>query len=110
MTTSTEKNQNAVALGMKGGKKGGDARANKLTPEQKTAIARQGAEARWAAVRARNGNAAPSSIADAPSRTTHIKVLLTEEQRETLEQAARPSGQSVSAWVLTVALELARSG
>ena len=34
-----EKNPHAVALGKLGGKKGGDTRAKKLTPEQRKAIA-----------------------------------------------------------------------
>ena len=34
--------------GRAGGKKGGKARAEKLTSEQRTAIARKGAQARWA--------------------------------------------------------------
>ena len=38
----------AVALGRKGGLKGGKARAAKLTPEQRSAAARKAAEARWA--------------------------------------------------------------
>ena len=42
-----EKNPNAVALGKLGGKKGGDARAKKLTPEQRKAIAEKAARARW---------------------------------------------------------------
>ena len=37
----------AVALGRKGGLKGGRARAAKLTPEQRTAIAKKAAAARW---------------------------------------------------------------
>jgi len=37
----------AVALGRKGGLKGGKARATKLTPEQRSEIARLAAEARW---------------------------------------------------------------
>lgn len=37
----------AVALGRRGGKKGGKARAAKLTPEQRSEIARKAAEARW---------------------------------------------------------------
>jgi hypothetical protein len=41
------KNPAAVALGRKGGKKGGRARAEKLTPEQRSASARKAAEARW---------------------------------------------------------------
>jgi hypothetical protein len=41
------KNPAAVALGRLGGKKGGRARANSLTPDQRTAIARRAALARW---------------------------------------------------------------
>jgi len=41
------KNPHAVALGRLGGKKGGPARAKKLTPEQRREIARKAAEARW---------------------------------------------------------------
>jgi len=37
----------AVALGRKGGLKGGRARAEKLTPEQRSEIARRAAKARW---------------------------------------------------------------
>jgi hypothetical protein len=37
----------AVALGRKGGLKGGKARAAKLTPEQRIDSARKAAEARW---------------------------------------------------------------
>ena len=42
------KNPHAVALGRLGGKKGGPARAAKLTREQRKAIARKAAHARWA--------------------------------------------------------------
>jgi hypothetical protein len=42
------KNPAAVALGRLGGLKGGKARANKLTPEQRSEIARKAAKARWA--------------------------------------------------------------
>jgi hypothetical protein len=35
------------ALGRKGGRKGGKARASKLTPEQRSEIARVAASARW---------------------------------------------------------------
>jgi hypothetical protein len=38
----------AVALGRKGGLKGGKARAAKLTAEQRSEIARRAATARWA--------------------------------------------------------------
>ncbi len=37
----------AVSLGRRGGLKGGRARADKLTPEQRSAIARKAAAARW---------------------------------------------------------------
>lgn len=42
-----EKDPAAVALGRKGGLKGGLARAAKLTPEQRSATARKAAQARW---------------------------------------------------------------
>ncbi len=42
-----EKNPAAVALGRLGGKKGGRARAEKLTPERRREIARRAAESRW---------------------------------------------------------------
>ncbi|MGA9049151.1 MAG: histone H1 [Dehalococcoidia bacterium] len=41
------KNPNAVALGRLGGLKGGKARANKLTPEQRKEIAQKAAQKRW---------------------------------------------------------------
>jgi hypothetical protein len=41
------KNQAAVALGRLGGKKGGKARAAKLSPERLKAIAKKAAAARW---------------------------------------------------------------
>jgi hypothetical protein len=41
------KNPAAVALGRKGGKKGGKARAANLTAEQLAEIGRLGAAARW---------------------------------------------------------------
>jgi len=42
------KNPHAVALGRLGGLKGGKARFEKLTPEQRKEIARKAAQARWA--------------------------------------------------------------
>lgn len=42
-----QKNQAAVELGRLGGKKGGKARAEKLTPEQRSKIAKKAAQARW---------------------------------------------------------------
>ena len=46
-TQPDHKNPAAVALGKLGGLKGGKARANKLTPEQRKEIARKAAQARW---------------------------------------------------------------
>jgi hypothetical protein len=43
----SNKNPAAVALGRLGGKKGGAARAAKLSPEQRSEIARIAARARW---------------------------------------------------------------
>jgi hypothetical protein len=46
--TNDGKNPAAVALGRLGGLKGGKARANKLTPEQRKEIAKKAAQKRWA--------------------------------------------------------------
>jgi hypothetical protein len=42
------KNPYAVALGRRGGLKGGKARAEKMSAEERSASARKAAEARWA--------------------------------------------------------------
>lgn len=44
---SEEKNKAAQELGRLGGLKGGKARAEKLTPEQRKEIARKAAKVRW---------------------------------------------------------------
>ncbi len=46
--TPERKPFDAKALGHKGGLKGGKARAEKLTPEQRTEIAKKAAKTRWA--------------------------------------------------------------
>lgn len=46
-----EKNQAAVELGRMGGLKGGRARAESLSAERRSEIARQAAQARWDKVR-----------------------------------------------------------
>jgi len=51
-----KKNPAAVALGRKGGKKGGAARAAKLTPEQRSESARKAVRARWAKVKKAAGH------------------------------------------------------
>ena len=45
--TPSGKNPHAVALGRRGGLKGGKARAERLTAAQRSDIARRAAEARW---------------------------------------------------------------
>src|SRR5271165_7077384 len=45
--TKNKKDPAAVALGRKGGKKGGPARAAKLTPAQRSESARKAVQARW---------------------------------------------------------------
>lgn len=42
-----DKDPAAVELGRKGGKKGGRARADNMTPEERSEAARRAAEARW---------------------------------------------------------------
>ena len=42
-----EKDAKAVTLGRLGGLKGGDARAKSLSPDQRKAIAKKAAQARW---------------------------------------------------------------
>jgi hypothetical protein len=46
-TRKRRKNPHAVALGRKGGLKGGVVRASRLTPEKRTEIAKLAASARW---------------------------------------------------------------
>jgi len=46
-----KKNPNAVALGRLGGSKGGKIRAARLTPKERSEIARKAVLARWAKAR-----------------------------------------------------------
>jgi hypothetical protein len=55
-----KKNPAAVALGRNGGKKGGPARAAKLTAEQRSESARKAVQARWAKAQESSGQAAPA--------------------------------------------------
>ena len=54
----TKKDPAAVALGRKGGKIGGPARAAKLTRERRSEIARRAVQARWAKPKAGGGEIA----------------------------------------------------
>ena len=49
------KNPAAVLLGRSGGRKGGKARSEKLSPERRTEIAAKAARARWSRVQKREG-------------------------------------------------------
>jgi len=50
----SDKNPAAVELGRLGGLKGGKARAEKLTPEQRSEIAKNAAQKRWGTIRKDN--------------------------------------------------------
>jgi hypothetical protein len=66
----TKKDPAAVTLGRKGGKKGGPARAAKLSPEERTQIARKAVRARW-------------DKADAKRKRTVLNTKEREEYRST---------------------------
>jgi hypothetical protein len=53
--TGKKKDPAAVALGRKGGKKGGPARAANLTPKQRSESARKAVQARWAKAKGDKG-------------------------------------------------------
>ena len=57
--STVKKDPAAVALGRKGGKKGGPARAAKLTPKQRSESARKAVQARWS--KAKDGVATENS-------------------------------------------------
>jgi hypothetical protein len=67
-----KKNSAAVALGRKGGKKGGPARAAKLTPQQRSESARKAVQARWSKAE-RGGEATPATpVLDASKKALHL--------------------------------------
>jgi hypothetical protein len=67
------KNPAAVALGRKGGKKGGPARAAKLTPEQRSESARRAVQARWGKGLSNQGNKArPATAVDSSKKALHL--------------------------------------
>ena len=63
-----KKNPAAVALGRKGGKKGGPARAAKLTPEQRSESARKAVQARWSKAKGARG----SAVLDTSKKALHL--------------------------------------
>jgi len=62
------KNRAAVVLGRQGGKKGGPARAAKLTPEQRSASARNAVQARWAKAKGESRKIVPAATAVGASK------------------------------------------
>ena len=65
----------AVALGRKGGKKGGPARGAKLTPEQRSESARKAVQARWAKSKKRNDHTILKREVDVKTLDTSKKAL-----------------------------------
>ncbi len=75
MAANLKKNPAAVTLGRKGGKKGGPARAAKLTPAQRSESARKAVQARWANVKKVTGSrpeAGPGSDPDTSKKALHL--------------------------------------
>jgi hypothetical protein len=69
----TKKNPAAVALGRRGGKKGGPARAAKLTPGQRSESARKAVQARWAkAKRGRGEMTTTAPLLDTSKKALHL--------------------------------------
>ena len=68
-----EKNPNAVALGKMGGSKGGKNRAAKLTPEQRSASARNAAVARWAKTKKSTEKKKSRASGRSASRAAYLK-------------------------------------
>lgn len=83
-----EKNPAAVALGRLGGKKGGFARAAKLTPEERSEAARKASEARWESVRKAEANAWQEEGGQPPGTTR------AERARAYIEGASRRAAKS----------------
>jgi hypothetical protein len=72
-----KKNPAAVSLGRKGGKKGGPARAAKLTPEQRSESARKAVQARWA-----KGSTA---VVDTSKKALHLCLKRIKEAKDETE-------------------------
>jgi predicted Mrr-cat superfamily restriction endonuclease len=84
-------NSAAVALGRKGGKKGGPARAAKLTASQRSESARKAVQARWSKVKERNGEL-PISALDT-SDAALLRLLKRLKSTSDLNEVRRLSAQ-----------------
>jgi hypothetical protein len=83
-----KKDPAAVALGRKGGKKGGLARAAKLTPTQRSESARKAVQARWAKSKAERSAAAP--VIDSSKKALYAclkRIKETNDEKELLRLA-----------------------
>jgi len=85
MAELKKKDPAAVALGRKGGKKGGAARAAKMTPAERSESARKAVQARWA--KARGGDTSDQAVLDllrrikATDSSTEIRKLSNQLER-----------------------------
>jgi hypothetical protein len=92
--SAIRKDPAAVALGRKGGKKGGPARAAKLTPKQRSESARKAVQARWAKAKEgkdyRAGKRAELQTTAAPTSTMDTSdsavLILLKRIKETQDQ------------------------
>lgn len=77
MAAKVKKNPAAVALGRKGGKKGGPARAAKLTPQERSESARKAVQARWSKANGEDMTTKkqavpPTSLPDPSKKALHL--------------------------------------
>ncbi len=85
------KNPAAVALGRKGGKKGGPARAARLTPAQRSESARKAVQTRWARVKQERESAgtAGTDTSDSALLTLLDRIKTASDPQEIRELAAQ---------------------
>jgi len=72
MALHARKDPAAVALGRKGGKKGGPARAAKLTPEQRSESARKAVQSRWAKSKGVSNAAPAAPLFETSKKALHL--------------------------------------
>jgi hypothetical protein len=87
MAVTVKKNPAAVALGRKGGKKGGPARAAKLTPGQRSESARKAVQARWAKAKERSHPEAapPTAATDTSKKALHLCLKRIKDAKSEIE-------------------------
>ena len=93
--TLPEKNQAAVEMGRRGGLKGGAMRAARMTPEERSASAKQAAAARWAKVAAEKPDFEENNQGDLiekPGRAAKPFIFHLEPEEALLITEAKGSG------------------